>query len=75
MKQNKVKNWVKEHKNEIVCTVGVVTVGVTGYCLGKIYTRFVDACSMALLHDEGYIKCFNPKTGLEITVGELNKLL
>lgn len=77
--KGKIKRWFDEHEKEIIFNVlgfGYTLLVCGAGCLitNKMCAHNIDK-SFRWLHDESYIKLFNPSTGLEITLEELCELL
>ena len=79
---DKIKNWAKENKDEIIGVCGGIaaaTAGcilmVTGYKLGHAECDLRTSLGLMRMHDSGFLKFFNPETGLEVNVEEATKLI
>lgn len=73
-KENKMKKWFKENKDEIVATslaivCSTASVGF-GYFIGDKICGYRTASGISRLHDLGIFKFFDPSTGSEIDVNK-----
>ena len=71
----KVKNCVKEHKEEIL--VGVITAAsfATGYFIGGKMAELAISVGLKNFHERGFIKFFDPEKAVEVTTEEVAKLI
>lgn len=71
-KENKMKKWFKENKEDIAITaLAVANVTVCtgfGYIIGKKITNRCNSVGMSNLHALGILKFFDPSTNTEIGV-------
>lgn len=79
MKENKIKSWVKDHKEDIKDVMKVVIPFTVGFYIGgRAYTKIVEystARGFEALHGDGIIKLFDPSTGTEIGVTQACELV
>ena len=82
-KLSKTKEYVVAHSDKIggelvrlgYYTAGAAIAGLAGYYIGQKLTIANIETGMAVIHDRGIMKYFNPETGLEIGVNEATKLI
>ena len=62
-----VKAFVKEHKGEIALVVFAAANYGMGYFIGSKYSTYRISCGMEKFNNAGFVKFFDPATGLEVT--------
>lgn len=78
-KDNKVKAWFAEHKDDInyhLERIALYTFGVgIGYGMGKFMSTYKTELGLRAAHEMGFVKFFNPETTGEVDVFECVRLL
>lgn len=78
-KMNETKVWLKEHKNEIakeaMDIVKITACLGIGYFMGSKITELQIGYGLDRVHRDGLVKFFNPSTGLEVSMQEINKIM
>lgn len=78
-KTNKMKVWFEEHKDELksdVIKLGCYALGFgLGYFVADKISDLKYGAGIQIAHQVGFIKFFNPSTGLEVGAEEVSKLM